>query len=188
MTQIVKTSSTARFDFVVFDQFDVAVTGLVNGDFTKFLTKNGVVNATTVTVTEVASGVYTATFIPDAISYWSLNIRNATYNLRGWFEDYTVITGDLNNIDAAISSRAIAGDAMALTSGERTTLVAAVFASVIETGYTFLQTMRIIASILAGKISGGPGTPVFRNLQDSADRVSSVADSSGNRTSVTLTP
>lgn len=55
----------------------------------------------------------------------------------------------------------------------------------IETGYTLRQTMRIMAAVLGGKSSGHPGSPVYRNLPDTADRVTATV-SSGNRSAVTL--
>lgn len=57
----------------------------------------------------------------------------------------------------------------------------------IETGYTLRQAMRIMSAVLGGKSSGHPGSPVYRNLPDSADRVSATV-SSGNRSAVTLNP
>lgn len=57
----------------------------------------------------------------------------------------------------------------------------------VETGYTVRQTMRIMSAVLGGKSSGHPGSPVYRNLSDSADRVSATV-SSGNRSAVTLNP
>lgn len=64
----------------------------------------------------------------------------------------------------------------------------AVWQYLIEAGFTAEQCMRIIAAVTAGKSTGGPGTPVFRNLGDTQDVVSGVADSSGDRTSATYTP
>lgn len=57
----------------------------------------------------------------------------------------------------------------------------------IETGRTLRQTMRLIASVLLGKVSGaGTGTEVFRDIGDTKDRVTATVDSSGNRTAITL--
>lgn len=64
----------------------------------------------------------------------------------------------------------------------------AVWAYLIEAGFTAEQVLRIVAAVTAGKASGGPDAPAFRNLSDTQDVVSGVADSSGNRTSVTYTP
>ena len=58
----------------------------------------------------------------------------------------------------------------------------------IEAGYTLKQALRLVSAVLAGKVSGGPDAPAFRSLDDSAARVVMSADSSGNRTSVTLSP
>jgi|JI10StandDraft_1071094.scaffolds.fasta_scaffold08998_11 hypothetical protein len=64
----------------------------------------------------------------------------------------------------------------------------AVWAHLIEAGFTAAEVLQIIAAVTAGKASGGPDSPVFRNLGDTSDIVSGEADSSGNRTSVTYTP
>ncbi len=57
---------------------------------------------------------------------------------------------------------------------------------VIESGYTAAEILRILAAVAAGKSSGQPTNPVFRDLGDTKDRVSGTVDSSGNRTSVTV--
>lgn len=53
---------------------------------------------------------------------------------------------------------------------------------------TTAQMLRIVAAVLAGKSSGGPDTPVFRNLDDSKDVVTGVADSNGDRTVAIYNP
>lgn len=56
----------------------------------------------------------------------------------------------------------------------------------VETGFTFRQAMRLVLSVLAGKVSGGgTATEVFRDVNDSKDRIVATVDASGNRTSVT---
>jgi hypothetical protein len=55
----------------------------------------------------------------------------------------------------------------------------------VESGKTLRQTLRIIAAVVAGKVSGaGSGTETFRSLDDSANRAVVTVDSSGNRTAV----
>lgn len=66
--------------------------------------------------------------------------------------------------------------------GSVTGLVAAIWAEALETGFSASRIIRIIAAACAGKVSGGPGSPVFRNLQDTANVITGTADSSGNRT------
>jgi hypothetical protein len=56
---------------------------------------------------------------------------------------------------------------------------------VIESGYTAAEVLRLIASAAVGLASGGPGSPVFRDLGDTKDRIVGTADSDGNRTAVT---
>ena len=57
---------------------------------------------------------------------------------------------------------------------------------VIESGYTAAEILRILAAVAAGKSSGQPTAPVFRDLGDTKDRVTGTVDGSGNRTSVTV--
>ncbi len=54
----------------------------------------------------------------------------------------------------------------------------------VETGFTLGRTLRNIAAAAAGKCSGGPGSPVFRNQGDTTDQVSSTSDDDGNRSAV----
>ena len=59
----------------------------------------------------------------------------------------------------------------------------------IETGWTPRQIMRIVAAVLAGKVSGaGSNAPVFRDITDTKARVEATTDASGNRTAVTTDP
>jgi hypothetical protein len=48
--------------------------------------------------------------------------------------------------------------------------------------------MRINAAVSAGKTSGQPTAPVFRDLNDTVNRVVGTVDANGNRTAVTVTP
>ena len=65
-------------------------------------------------------------------------------------------------------------------------IASAVLASVIETGYTLKQSMRLMLSALAGKLSGAATTTVvIRSAPDAKDRITATVDSDGNRTAVT---
>ena len=56
----------------------------------------------------------------------------------------------------------------------------------IETNKTLRQAMRIVAAVLAGKVSGaGSGTETFKGLDGSTVRVTVTTDPAGNRTNVT---
>jgi hypothetical protein len=55
----------------------------------------------------------------------------------------------------------------------------------VETGKTFRQAMRIVAAVLAGKVSGAAtGTETFKGLDGSTVRVTVTTDPAGNRTNV----
>lgn len=64
-------------------------------------------------------------------------------------------------------------------------IATAVWAEVLEVGFAAGRILRIIAAAVAGKVSGGPGSPIFRNLVDTQNQITGTADSSGNRTAAT---
>ena len=75
----------------------------------------------------------------------------------------------LNNLTAA----QIAAGLLDLTDG-------------IETNWTVRQGLRIFLSALAGKVSGAEDTPIiFRDVNDTKNRIVATVDSSGNRTAIT---
>ncbi|MCD4728203.1 MAG: hypothetical protein K8R46_11105 [Pirellulales bacterium] len=59
----------------------------------------------------------------------------------------------------------------------------------IETDMTVRQAMRVMAAVLAGKVSGaGSGLETFKALDGSTTRVQVTTDAAGNRTNVSYTP
>jgi hypothetical protein len=55
-------------------------------------------------------------------------------------------------------------------------------------GYTLEQIIKLTSATLLGKSSGGATNPVFRSIDDTADRVSGEVDGVGNRTASVLSP
>lgn len=55
-------------------------------------------------------------------------------------------------------------------------------------GFTIEEIIKLTSAALLGKSSGGATNPVFRSIDDTADRVTGEVDASGNRTSSTLSP
>lgn len=56
----------------------------------------------------------------------------------------------------------------------------------IETDYSLRETLRLIVSALAGKVSGAGGTTItIRDINDTVDRIVATVDSNGNRSAVT---
>jgi hypothetical protein len=64
-------------------------------------------------------------------------------------------------------------------------IVDAVMDDELETGFSVARTLRIIAASTAGKVTGGPDGPIFRNLSDTANQITGVATEDGNRTTAT---
>jgi len=97
------------------------------------------------------------------------------------------VSGAIGSVTALAANSV---NASALATDAVTEIVAAVFARAFSAAYgsfTFDEIIKIMASAMAGKSSGFPGSPVFRNLGDTANTIVATA-SAGNRTSVTLTP
>jgi len=95
----------------------------------------------------------------------------------------TSITFTNGATPSAIGS--LAGDITPFTELSPDSLASAVWSKIIESGYSATEILRLIASVNLGLVSGGPGNPVFRDIGDTKDRVTGVADSDGNRTAVT---
>lgn len=160
-----KLSTLVRTYFTVYDAANNPVTGLTDGDFDKLLAFNGSNSGLPITVSEIGNGRYMATFTPNLTGSYYMLIRNATYNPQGWDEIFDVTVDGVFTINEIFDK-----------------------ADGVETGYTLRDTMRVMSAVLCGVVTGGAGSPIFRNMPNTADRVTAVADGSGNRSSVILTP
>lgn len=92
----------------------------------------------------------------------------------------TTLDGKLNTIVGATTATGVL---------LKDTAIEAIFNDVVVTGtYTFAQLMKIMASALAGKLSGGGTTTLtFKSVDGASDVIEAIVDANGNRTSVTLT-
>ena len=62
----------------------------------------------------------------------------------------------------------------------------AVWAAVVDGSITAQESIRLMNSVLGGRVSGaGSGTERFRDIANTKDRIISTVDSGGNRTNVT---
>jgi hypothetical protein len=91
-----------------------------------------------------------------------------------------------NKLDATVSSRLASASYSAPPSAA--TIAAAVFATVIETGFDLTAWLRLAGAALFGKAAIGTTTATFRDTSDTADRITATVDADGNRTVVTLDP
>lgn len=74
-----------------------------------------------------------------------------------------------------------------LPSGVTTENFAIIPKALVEAAYTEGQIERLVASAMAGKVSGmAAGSPVFRDVSDTKNRISATTDADGNRSAVTL--
>jgi hypothetical protein len=77
--------------FVVYNDANSPVVGLLSSDFEVLLSKDGVNNGAAVTLSEVGSGRYHYSFTADP-GEWFLLIRHAPENARGWSENIVTVS------------------------------------------------------------------------------------------------
>ena len=185
-----------------------------NGDAlpTGTLYVNGTSNAAVVTVTNITTGVYKAALTLPSLTAGdvvSLRIAATVNAIAGegvvWQEvadtervsdltDEVIGTGAgltalgdtrLANLDAAVSGRAVAGEAAAAVAGLSTFAPAT---DEVETGITWAEWAKALGAVLAGVASGGGTTTVvFKALGNAGTtRVTATVDANGNRSAVTL--
>ncbi len=112
-------------------------------------------------------------------------VGNITGNLSGSVGSVTGLTA--SNLDATVSSRLASGSYTTPPTANANADALLDRAAGVETGMTFRQAMRLISSVLLGKIANSATTTnTFRDINDSKDRVVSTVDSDGNRSAVTL--
>lgn len=105
---------------------------------------------------------------------------NAHANAVAALSGSSSTTGTPYATGAMQSSISVSGDLLTTT-----TVAQAVWGALAEGSITYDQMLRIIAAATAGKVSGGPSSPVFRNLSDTQDQITGAADSNGNRSGIT---
>ena len=89
-----------------------------------------------------------------------------------------------NSITTLVNLSADIGGAEALSAQGLAT--ALLDANDIETNFSLRESIRLMLSALAGKVSGAPGTTItIRDINDTVDRIVATVDADGNRTAVT---
>lgn len=195
------TAARRRIPFFLASSVDgfTPVTGAIFGAADLQVSQDGGAEANYAgTVTEIGGGLYSyEAAVAEVATLGFLTVRSALAGSLGRAaaqviaaDVYDAFDLGLTNLDAAVSTRAATGAAMTLTAGERNSVATALLdlANGVETSYTVRQALRLVASVLCGKASGGPTNVVFRNLGDTANRVVTISDGNGNRSTVTLLP
>jgi hypothetical protein len=115
------------------------------------------------------------------------NIRRRTSMAKGIYSQSFYVgeqiqlaqAPQVNQINSKVDLLQVAVDALPVTIWDR----------VIEAGYTAKKIMRLMSSVLLGKVSGaGTATETFRDINDTKDRVIADVDNKGNRTNITRDP
>ena len=158
-------------------------------------------NAPLLTASLAAEGTATFGFSTNTPTLGALAgaTGEATFGLSGTLTSYAIGIMEGSTADSGVTvDNVVAGVWGALASENNTTgsmgeklndagSASNPWTEVIESGLTAAEVLRIVASVLAGKVSGGgTGTETFVGLDGTTDRVVSVNDASGNRTSVTV--
>lgn len=105
----IQKDSVAYDEFVVLDESDNPVTGLIDSNFTKTLydpDDNEVANISggiPVTVAEMGDGLYKVSFTPNKLGNWALIINNATYFPYGKGNTYKCVETLIDGINEKIN-------------------------------------------------------------------------------------
>ncbi len=105
-------------------------------------------------------------------------------NSSGHVSRVTLVDTTTTNTDMRGTNNAMLADNYTAPPST-TNIVDAILDDELETGFSVARTLRIIAASTAGKVTGGPDGPIFRNLSDTADQITGVATEDGNRTTAT---
>ena len=109
-------------------------------------------------------------------------------SLSGEFTPFTELSPE--SLAASVWAALAADNNVAGTMGEKLNGAGSAgnpWTEIIESGMSAAEVLRVIASVLAGEVSGaGTGTETFKGLDGATDRVISTVDSNGNRTAVTV--
>jgi flagellar hook-associated protein FlgK len=104
--------------------------------------RNGTEIVTAGSATDAGDGLYTYTLASGSNTVEGIYIAvfktaTTTVDQQHLVAGWEVGTGGVENLDAAVSSRSVAGDAMTLTAGERTTVSSSVWSSATRTLTSF---------------------------------------------------
>jgi hypothetical protein len=109
----------------------------------------------------------------------------ATLTALGW--GVTSITGVATVAGTRYATGTLEASITPFTELSPQSLASAVWAELLESGYSAGDIMRVMSAALAGEVSGaGTATVTIRDIADAKDRIVASVDGTGNRTAVTL--
>ena len=117
----------------------------------------------------------------DANTLGTLRVAVSKSGALPVWQDYMVVPA--NVWDSMFGASTLNVNVSTMSSGA----VDSILDDPVEGSYTMRQLLRLMASALFGKASGGgTATITFRDLGDSKDRITATVTSNGNRTTVVL--
>lgn len=179
---------------------DLTATGALVVSAVAALTGSGTLTGSIVAVLQAAAsltGSGTVTGTTDALAWAVATLtgsgdltatRYATGNMTSAIQPFTTLSPE--SLASAVWSSVATANDTAGTMGEKLNDAGSAgnpWATVIEGSYTAQEMLRLIASALAGELSGaGTTTITILGVDGTTDRITATVDASGNRTSVTL--
>ncbi len=127
------------------------------------------------------------------LSAAAVDLANATDGLTALAADIATVDGTVNNINSGVAI--IIEDTNELQTDDVPGLIAAlndiaaadVLAAGDVDGFTLEESLKLILSAVAAKLSGAATvTVIIRAADDTKDRITATVDASGNRSAVTL--
>ncbi len=92
-------------DFTVLDLNDERKSGISPAAFTtKLYNPDGDESTLLVSITEIGNGAYQASFTPNVVGLWLLEIYHSTYFPQGKSNNYQVYNNDIDDIDGINNS------------------------------------------------------------------------------------
>lgn len=193
--------------FYAYDSSGNPKTGDASNITVRISKDGGSLTATTNTPAEVdatnAPGLYRITLTATEMDANSILVVPKSSTSGVQCTAVNIIT-ERGRLDAAVSTRAAPGDAMTLTTSERSSVAQAVWeyttrtltsfgtlvndtaqavwSYTIEASQSALTWMRLAGSVLFGKLVKSGTSFAFRDWNDSKNRVAGTVDGDGNRT------
>ena len=132
---IIKKDEIAYDDIIVSDSSGNLITGLVDGNFTKYLydsTGSEVSSSITVSITELGNRAYRASFTPNATGNWMLQVIHSTYFPESKSDNYECVENLNDDIAGAVWDVKKRDHKITGTFGHRVQHISGAFTKVVE--------------------------------------------------------
>jgi hypothetical protein len=101
-----KINQEIKEQIIIMDSNGDVVTGLTDIDFSTSLLYEGAVATETLSITEKGDGYYYISFTPENDGYYEWIVSHTTYNPSGWYDYYTIINYNEDDLYTQINTKA----------------------------------------------------------------------------------